>query len=116
MCFDCFSPSTSLCPLLAVGLSLVLSVEGAFSKALRMNCSNGNINSVCAVVLYAIHPTPRLVTIFAVKFSNHHVHKSPSLTTLHLPRLMIAVYPNCVYHCGRKADRTVGCGNRKENA
>lgn len=57
--FDCFSPSTSLCPLLAVGLSfsLVFSLQGAFSKALRTNCSNGNTNTVCAAVSHPLHPS-----------------------------------------------------------
>lgn len=39
-----YFPPTFLCPLFAC-LSPLLSFEGAFSKALRMNCFNGNTNS-----------------------------------------------------------------------
>ncbi len=80
--FHCFSPSTSVCPLLAVilslSLSLVLSLQGASSKALRMNCSNGNTNTVCAVVP-STPPLALVPTLFAVRFSAHHVLKSQLL-------------------------------------
>lgn len=50
MCFYCFSPFP---PPLSVLFSFCLSscpLEGACSKALRMNCSNGNTNTVSCTI------------------------------------------------------------------
>lgn len=70
--FDCFSPSTSLCPLLAVDLSFIFSLQGAFSKVLKTNCSNGNTNTVCSCSTPIPLLGPYLFSLWGLIPTNHH--------------------------------------------
>lgn len=107
MCFDClfvfwvfFLLHLLSVLFLAVGVALVLSLEGAFSKALRMNCSNGNTNTACAVISYAIQSTPSLLR------HNHFfsVVRPPSLSasSSFMCGVTITVDLSCVYCCDVK--------------